>query len=754
MLFPLPRPRFLVCVLLWFQVQSVAGVGQWKTYTTKREVRSVAITKTNNTVWAATSGGMFSYRLSDSTFNEFTASEGLKTIDLTAITVDAAGTVWSGASNGFVHAYNPRTGQWQYVSDINKFSAPQKQINALQAIGDTLFISSAVGVSVFSISRMEFGDTYKRFGSPPNQLVGNANSVQILNGKFWVSTSSGVASTAVSNPNPLAPESWTVYTAAQGLPSNTISGIVVLDDTLYAGTSSGIAYFDGASWQVIQGTQGLNVIDIALHSGCPLCDPPRIEFITPSLLGNVSSANGSVVFSQSFTATLTAIAQGNLTVLGTQSQGVLVQKNASFVSVLPLGPPTNGFYGMTVDDRGVLWSGTGVSSPAGFARFDGQVWRTYDPTTNSALINGAFRINTGPNGTKWVNLFGGGVAVLGAVDSINQVFNTTNGLPYTTNQFDSTHFVAVMGVATDFKGDVWINVRSAFNDSVLAVYTPSTGSFRYVRSPFATPIPILTNIVMDSYGTMWFSTQSDPGNPAPGLVLYNPASGWDVVTKSDGLTDNQISSVALDIDNNVWVGTVSGGINIIVDPTNPHNRILIYHPLNDQRIYDILVDPVNNKWVGTDNGVFVLSSDGTSILNQYTTESTDGKLPDNTITSLTMDSRTGTVYIGTAKGLATLTTAAIIPVQSFSELSISPNPFYLPSTKQLTVDGLVANSSLKILSIDGKLIRDLSTPGGRIGFWDGLDGRGQIVGTGIYLIVAYSQDGNQVATGKVAVVRR
>ena len=112
------------------------------------------------------------------------------------------------------------------------------------------------------------------------------------------------------------------------------------------------------------------------------------------------------------------------------------------------------------------------------------------------------------------------------------------------------------------------------------------------------------------------------------------------------------------------------------------------------------------------------------------------------------------MYFGTEKGLSSLQTAGIAPNRSFEELTFAPNPFYIPSSTELTVDGLMQSSTLKVLSIDGNLIRELRTPGGRIGFWDGRDEHGKLASTGIYLVVAYSEDGTKVATGKVAVVRR
>ena len=105
-------------------------------------------------------------------------------------------------------------------------------------------------------------------------------------------------------------------------------------------------------------------------------------------------------------------------------------------------------------------------------------------------------------------------------------------------------------------------------------------------------------------------------------------------------------------------------------------------------------------------------------------------------------------------GLASLTTPAAAPRESFDGLSVYPNPFMIPGTVPLTVSGLVAGSELKIVAIDGTVIRNLKTPGGLIGTWDGTDSNGDLVASGVYVIVAYSEDGSAVTTGKVAVIRR
>jgi len=202
------------------------------------------------------------------------------------------------------------------------------------------------------------------------------------------------------------------------------------------------------------------------------------------------------------------------------------------------------------------------------------------------------------------------------------------------------------------------------------------------------------------------------------------------------------------------VGT-DKGIGIILDPSNPlrTGAVAIYKPLFGLVVNTIAVDPLNQKWVGTTAGVFLLSPDGTQQLASYTVENTGGKLIDNDVKSIGVDENTGTVYFGTNSGLASLTTSAAAPKTSFDELRVYPNPYYVPGSVPLTVDGLMENSTLKILTADGALVREVQTPGGRIGYWDGTDQSGSVVASGIYIIAAFSDTGASV-NGKVAVIHR
>src|SRR6267143_1876850 len=263
-----------VCAGLGF-----GGVGDWRTYTAKRNIRQLAWDAGRQTVWAVTGGGMFSYRDADQTFVELTASEGLQTTDVSAVAVDREGTIWVGATDGFLHRYHPSTRTWEYVSDIFDKHEPQQGINRLKVLGDTLMILSDIGVSVFSIPRMEFRDTYKRFGAGSGALVGSATDLAVFNGMIWVSTRAGVASTPLTNPNPSAPDSWQVYTTAQGLPMNTVRRLETAFDTLFAATPAGLALLRGSAWATVDGTAGLNVLDLSSNRQ-PCADCPNLYLIS------------------------------------------------------------------------------------------------------------------------------------------------------------------------------------------------------------------------------------------------------------------------------------------------------------------------------------------------------------------------------------------------------------------------------------------------------------------------------------------
>ena len=254
-------------------------------------------------------------------------------------------------------------------------------------------------------------------------------------------------------------------------------------------------------------------------------------------------------------------------------------------------------------------------------------------------------------------------------------------------------------------------------------------------------------------------------NHRQGLFYFNENKTYDdpsddksdFLTTSDGLNTNDIRDVVVDRRGDVWVAT-SLGVNIITNtsgiPTSGSAslRISSVFTLRQQSVNAIAVDPLNQKWIGTNEGLLLVNSDGSRLLKTFTAQ--NSALLSNQIRSIAIDENKGIVYIGTDEGLTSFETPYIKPVESYEELFIYPNPFYVNSGNNiLTIDGLVQDTNIKILSISGALIAEFSSPGGRTAYWDGKDSNGELVSTGVYIIVAYQSESNDVVTGKVAVLR-
>jgi hypothetical protein len=170
----------------------------------------------------------------------------------------------------------------------------------------------------------------------------------------------------------------------------------------------------------------------------------------------------------------------------------------------------------------------------------------------------------------------------------------------------------------------------------------------------------------------------------------------------------------------------------------------------------IAVDVLNEKWIGTDNnGVFHLSDDGSTLIEQFNVA--NSPILSNSISSIVVSSKTGRAYFGTLNGLSSVQTNAVQPLDKFDKIVCKPNPYIIPSVKNptLTIDGLVESSIIKIITLNGEVVAEYTARQGKIdNQWNGTDKKGNLVPTGIYIVVAYNKDGSKVGTGKLAVIRK
>jgi len=751
---------FLLFLFLILHAQSQQPVGQWKSFTDMKSVRSAVLVGSN--VWAATGGGVFVFDTAKSLFTKFTNIDGLDTNDVLAIAYDGTANIWIGGAGGWVNVYNLNTHHWQTIADIaNRTESAYKGIHAFSFKGDTVFIVSEFGVSVFKQSRWEFGDTYQNLGFTSPQV----SCMALQQNRIWIGTNKGLATSILGS------GTWNTFTSFPGITSSAVTALVVFNDTVVVGTATGAVFIaqNDLTFKALPLFANRVIQDLrVVHDNLYVLSTPGTNFTVETVASLF--ALPQVVTSNSEVQGVSIVPTSSLWI-ATASKGLAHIVGSAWNYVYPNGPNSNFFSSLAVDANGILWCASGETAGAGFYNYnptlaDSIQWRNFTSDKyplmrkDGALFDDYYNISLGVSGSVWVSSWGDGIIeVVGDTLKRKYNYNSKPSLPGALTSAPT--FVVGGGVAIDNEGKVWIVNRNESNGrSLLRLDTDTTGT--PFDNPFSSYSGWFHGVVIDQNDTKWMITtvpwHMDPGN---GLYFFNENNaisgteqngGWGNLTT---LSDNKVLSIAVDLDGEVWIG-LGLGIAIIHNPLypfDPNNRSISF-PLREQVIQSIAVDAVNNKWIGTKEGIFVVNADGTQLLQSYTVANTNKCLLSNDVRTISIDQKRGIVYFGTEQGLSSLSIQPVQTSRSYTDLQIGPNPFILPSNQPLTIRNLVANSTIKVLTVSGSVVIQFDAQGGGRAFWDGRDKRGAFVPSGIYFIVAFTENGSQVVTGKVAVIRK
>lgn len=753
--------RISIIIILVFSTRVMSqDISGWKNYSDMKIIFDGSIVAGN--LWAATEGGVFSFNFSDSSYKSLTKTEGLNGSPITALAVDNQGKVWLGSQNGVIDIYNPVNKSIKRILDIHNSGRSLRQVNSFRVQGDLIFVATSFGLSIINAKDYNFIDTYLKFGNLSTNISVNSS---FQNNVLYVPTELGLAVQIQGSTNLSAPESWNVFTQAHGLPSNNILKAALYKNELIVSSDRGFAKFNGLQFvPFLAQFNQQRVMDfyISGDSIFILIEKTISAKVKQYLL--YSYINDTIIELQNNlpTAAKIIVYSSGKIYLAT-SAGVMAYSQTQAKYLFPNGPQSNLFMDMSIDKNGKLWvaSGTDVSGN-GFYTFDGNTWQNFNTSNTPALTsNSIYNVYASSDNNIYLGSFGGGFVRIKSNNELN-VFNTQNtGMVGTTK---TPTYLVIPGLRTDSKKNLWILNHDAANKKTLSVLTPDSIWYHYAN-PSDSGLNIYTKLLIDQYDTKWY-VSSDPRNA--GLFYFNENKTFSntaddkfgFLTQTSGLNSSTITSLAIDKRGDLWIGT-NLGVNVI---TNAVNAIGTTQPaqfrtssvfsLRQYSINCIAVDAINRKWIGTNQGVIVVSPDGSNLIAAFDTK--NSPLVSDAIKSIAIDDPRGIVYIGVDGGLTSVQTAALLPKESFDELFIFPSPFILNSSDNniLSIDGLIRDTDIKILSISGKLIKEFSSPGGRIAYWDAKDDKGNLVNTGVYIIVAYDKEGNNISSGKVAVIRK
>lgn len=273
----------------------------------------------------------------------------------------------------------------------------------------------------------------------------------------------------------------------------------------------------------------------------------------------------------------------------------------------------------------------------------------------------------------------------------------------------------------------------------------------------------------DSHGRIWINNGR---NANPGVYCYS-ADGNNLYSYTHFVNEDmaEISGIercktlAEDRSGNIWVGTNVGLFELTEeyqrDPSLGFYQVKV--PRNDGTNYadyllaglditTMAIDNADRKWIGTSrDGVYVISSDN-MVQEAHFLASNSCLLADG-IFDIEIDKQTGTVYIGTEKGLCSVESNAVATNESMSKDNVwaYPNPVKPDYTGLINIVGLAYDSDVKITTTNGVLVAEGRSTGGSFQ-WDGCDKKGRRVASGIYMVNTATQSGDSGTVCKIAVI--
>lgn len=719
----------------------------WQSFTNMRNCRALA--RSPQGIWAATTGGVLLWDLSEQRYRTLNNTEGLSQNETSTIAVDQRGKLWIGHASGLIDVYDPQKSSFKVINDLQAFNYA---VLGFFPLGDSMYIAHSSGISLYLISREEVKETYRNLGVGIQSDT--VRSIFVAGRDIWAATNRGMVKSSLDLPNLQAPESWTNYNAPPGL-SNRVLGFAQYQGRIIAASATGVADFNGAAWENITGNLaglGFRQVYATRMEGNERLYAVTNNELYLSISRGVWQRVGNAVAGQ--TAVIADVS-GTLW-LATSGAGLFEYEPAStnWLAHEPDGPATNSISSIALDQEGNVWC---TSTTAGFMVYDGQRWRRFSPADNPLIFNDCRHVDVLQNGERWISTWGRGIIVAkGDLDNLQfSRFDASNGLAGIPINPD---FAAVAYFKQDAAGNVWICNYDASNSNSLACYT-AEGAWRYFSSSFQQISPALITLEIEKTTTadrIWVGSNENLGNAGVSVVDYNgtlDVSSDDLFAGTlkleDGLRSTDIRSLAQDRDGFMWIGTGLGLYYWFASSVQERFGVI------NESINVIEVDPSNNKWIGTANGISVLSGDDNFTFQSITIE--NSPLVSTVINDFAFNPDNGEVWIATTNGISRLRTPFTAPKPDLTTLSGYPNPFRISEQGgRFVITNLAERAAVKIFTIEGALIKTFTleqVPGAQVS-WDGRDDKGELVPSGVYLYMAFIEETGASAVGKVAVIRQ
>ncbi|MBB1149131.1 MULTISPECIES: two-component regulator propeller domain-containing protein [unclassified Myroides] len=766
--------------LLFLVVTSLRGQEntKWSSYFSYKEL--VALTQGRDVVFGATPSALLRYNVNSASVEVYNSVSGLKTSSITALYFsEVHQKLLVGSEDGSLLVFDLKSDRFRSILDIkNKPSLQQseRRINAFLEVKGEVYIGTNYGISVFNLSNNVFGDSYYIGQNGKNTAV---RDVVATSKDLVAITAEGIKQVDLQHPNKVDYRQWTTWE-----PSPKWQRAYVRNEELFLSATE-----DPVLYQLTQPNQVREIATL---------EEPLVSFnkneagnllvITPSSAYALHAGNQLVEVAQQHNLIDVVEVKGDY-YLGSSYAGLVqLSKSGQRESLSPDGPESNRIFSLLATRAGTWFISGGYDkntynpyvpglTARGLSYFNkkkGWEFISFDQLKDARALTYA-ALNPKNENELFVGSYHSGLLQIklnpntistSEVSLWNHENTGTTGLENLEIDPEDPSFppgyasVRVNGVVFDTQGKLWMTnnfVRRALkkreaNDKWES-YATTTGMFDYKRGNYG-------RLVIDKNNTKWIPSLED------GLVAFNETKNNRLAsfnTDLGTLPSNNVSTLALDKNNQLWIGTNKGlrviqNVNQFLQTTNlkPTNIVIEENGIAEELFYQqyitkIEVDGANKKWVAiADAGVFLVAPTGREIIHHFTKD--NSPLPSNTINDIAVDPIAGEVFFATDLGVVSFMGDSSEGQESNSSFYAYPNPVRPEYLGEVRLVGLMDRSVVKITDIEGNLVFEATSNGGTV-VWDTHAFNGKRVGSGVYLMMVSSADHNNTKVKKLMIIR-
>lgn len=764
---------FALCLLLSvFSLKSTAfssySIDDWRLYPSYHNATYCQVA--GDKVYILASGALYSYNRSDSEVRLYDKQNTLSDIDITHIAyckdISALVIIYSNANIDILYddeeIYN--------LSDFKNKLLPQKKINSISIQGSTAYLSTEFGAVEIDLENLEFRNTY-------NTGL-DTKYTYLFKDRLYTATKSGLYYCQTSN-NMLDKSNW------EKAHQNAMKTLAELDGKLYCIAS------DGKFMEIIPETNTLRTVDGNDNYSYLYREGDSFIAVSASRIVKIDSDGTNKICN--LKEKYNFILKDNDTFWCCNGYGGVVESavedNAIVAKTHPLLPDSpirNYCEFMQFSSDGKLLVAGGNLNYFDVTFYDGTLMEyDYDNDSWNNLPEDTVKKATG---LRYVNMcsidedptepghyfassFGYGIYEFRDGKFTNHY--SIHNCPIETVVPSNNRYVRVPMVKFDNEGNLWC-INTGVKDIVKILKKDGTWiSLHYKPIEY---LPTMVEPMIDSRGWLWItSLQGEAGifcaklNGTPFDTSDDESKVWlNKFTNQDGTSYDIYQVYALTEDHNgkMWVGT-NAGLFVIDNPKIFFNDGIfkqIKVPRNDGTgladyllsgtyIKSIKVDGANRKWVGTnDNGIYLVSADGLETIHHFTTD--NSPLPSDCIESIAINGKSGEVFIGTDKGMASYMSDATRAEEKLYEKNVYayPNPVKADYSGVISIVGLTAGCNVKIVDAAGFLMNEGTSQGGKYN-WNGRNRRGEKVASGVYYVLTYDSNSDEGVATKILITR-